>query len=96
MFKPGDVVTGIDRSYKRSIYVCVECLDSQDGMYKPIAYSGRVLPEETSNKYLGMRSHSEFRFASKIEIIRASTRSFESLCSLLSSLGIKAADNVYV
>jgi hypothetical protein len=93
--KVGDLVTGVDRTYSRSIYECVEIIDAVEGVYKPVAYKGKLISAEEAKSYTHIRNHNEFRFATKFEYTKASTRSFNRLIGLIFMLGIDAAGKLH-
>lgn len=73
-FKVGDLITGIDRSYERSIYLyCGDDPTEPDyGHYRILSYSGRVFDESFGHT---INDNANFRLASNLEILKSATRS---------------------
>ena len=102
-FKSGDLVTGIDQSYKRSIYRYIESTGQKGiSLYEIVSLDGRDYDKEReSHRAIGRseedidkiyrreRNDGEFRIATWMEIKRSTTHSLEILVSLLWDLGIK-------
>jgi hypothetical protein len=86
MFKHGDLVTGIDRTFIRSIYKFIDDIDGDLGRYEIFAYKGRTDFRNEPTMY--NRLHSDFRMATKLEIKKASTTSHIRLKNFLSLLKI--------
>lgn len=79
-FKVGDLVTGTDRHYERSIYRLEEDLNGEIGQYMIVSYAGKT---DFPNTKAYARIHDEFRLADPIEIKKSSTRSHKHLKMLL-------------
>jgi hypothetical protein len=86
-FAIGTLVTGIDRSYERSIYRLEVDHGNGLGTYHIIAFRGETTFESQILDY--PRSHSEMRVASNMEIKKASTRAHYRLIELLYKLQVE-------
>lgn len=85
-WRPGELVTGRDRHYERSIYEFIKDEGGGEGLYKIHAYKGRT--DFTQVKEFYNRDHNEFKLATWIEIKCASSRSHIELKNFLSLLKI--------
>lgn len=88
-FKVGDLVTGKNRSYRRSIYKLVRADDNSVGTYGIVSFNGQT---QFTSGQTGRRYHSEFRLASAFEVkISASDlaeRAFDKLKFVLDRLNV--------
>lgn len=105
VFKPGDLVTGIDQSYRRSIYRYIgpsPCGTKGKGLYEIESYDGRdnakiiekaLAAGHTQEQIWSITRHTrmngEFRLARWIEVKMSSTKSHQRLIELLWALGIR-------
>lgn len=96
MFRVGDLVTGTDRRYARSIYRIESLIDDERGMYRIVSLSGRVYPKDLENG-LFENKHDGFRLATNMEIKISSDSNHTRYCliRLLSNLGICAAARTF-
>ena len=73
-FKVGDLVTGIDRSYKRSVYKFISTTESDNiGIFEFQSLNGSVVDSYKDSKaprhtYEFSRLYSEFRLANRDEL----------------------------
>jgi hypothetical protein len=102
MFKLGDLVTGKDRSYERSIYKLVAQHNDNTGIYEIVSFKGRtnelivsellakgVSQSDINSVTQHLRNHSEFRLATWLEIKRSSTNSHHVLMAFLWKLDVR-------
>jgi hypothetical protein len=92
MFNIGDLVTGHNRSYQRSIYQLESIVDSNYGIYKFISYKSQTYDELVRKGYsqgqlFTHRAHNEFRLATKMEILYSCTKTHARLFIFLYKLG---------
>jgi hypothetical protein len=97
MFKVGDLVTGVDRSYKRSIYKYVKSVETfpeEYGWYEFVSLNGNVVQMwkdrgADATQYLFLRLNDEFRLATPAEINSSNTDVTRyAVRSLLMKLGV--------
>jgi hypothetical protein len=90
-FKVNTLVTGIDKSYARSIYRLVKIEDELHGQYRIVSLSGRLYkPRDPRGKM--RRMHSEFEIASymQIKISSDAKNTHYHLVKFLAKLGLKS------
>jgi hypothetical protein len=102
-FKRGDLVTGHDQSYERSIYKFIEGIggSKNEGIFEIVSYAGTtneqiiadllkqgIAQSLINSKIRGARAYAEFRLATWMEIKISSTRSHKKLLNLLNKLGV--------
>ena len=95
-FKPGDLVTGKDRSYKRSIYKMLEETENPEvGLFEYQSLGFDVVQSWKDNKarisqYQVLRTYDEFRFANDEELKDSKSAKVNySLRRLLIKLGME-------
>ena len=94
-FKPGDLVTGKDRSYKRSIYKMLSTSENPEtGLFEfqslgPYCVDRYIDMGSKSVQYQFIREYAEFRLANRQEIaVSNRTRSQYRMLKFLERLGI--------
>jgi hypothetical protein len=95
MFEPGDLVTGKDRSYKRSIYKILSSTEDPDIVlveFQSLGYKNVQMWKDngaSQSSYQFFREYSEFRLATRQEIDESSnTKTQYALIRLLKKLGM--------
>lgn len=94
MFKVGTLVTGQDRSFRRSIYRLESIIDENTGIYRPVAYAGNIVTPLEAKRFSGRRHHNEFRVPTDEELKNAGYSAVSPLLDILNKLGIKGDSDV--